>query len=224
MKKTLLLCGLVSGLIPITQSPGESFPQITDVCTVAPNIISLRLIGGKVDYGRQTPYQAQAGDTQSVWKIYGSPFLTRDGKDIGALVGVQADILMPFDRLESVSLDPALLDAPDNYTLRSASDSNFKIPRHPVAVYRKTRPVDIVRTGRREFDALVEHRIYLKLEYAVMGARSYEISFADDRLVDFEWRHDPFHTESEAIHVNQIGFHPDDEVKHIPTRPIFLFD
>ncbi|MDA1044442.1 MAG: glycoside hydrolase family 9 protein [Verrucomicrobia bacterium] len=213
MKNFLILCGLLASAAQLASASSNAFPRIEELCTVSPDIISFRIVEGKVHYRRQTPYRAQPGDTQTVWKTYGSLFLTRNGRDIGALVGLQADVLKPFDQLESVHMEPALLDAPDSYTLRSASDVNYKTAQHPIAVYRKTRPVDMVRTGHRGFNALVEHRIYLKLSQALKGARPYELGFADKRLSQRFWQHDPFNTVSEAIHVSQIGFRPEDAVK-----------
>ncbi|MFT5472737.1 MAG: endoglucanase [Kiritimatiellia bacterium] len=199
---------------------GSNVPAATNfhveasaLSSISSSILSLSLVDGKVEYGEQQPYVANDADAQHVWKRHGSRFVHRSGRDLGALVGPNTNILMTFDRLAGARLDWEQLDASDNYQLFSLADPNFKTPASPIAVYRKTRPVDMARIGRWAFDAPLEHRLYLAFKYPLQGARLYELRFGDSKIDSMRFRFDPFNTVSEAIHISQIGFHPEDSVK-----------
>ena len=213
MKISILMLLLLTVLGGNVHAATNFQVEASALSSISSSILSLSLVDGKVEYGEQQPYVAKASDAQHVWKRHGSRFVHRSGRDLGALVGSNTNLLMTFDRLAVARLDWEQLDASDNYQLFSATDPNFRTPVSPIAVYRKTRPVNMARIGRWAFDAPLEHRLYLKFKHPLQGARLYELRFSDSKIEPIRFRFDPFNTVSEAIHLSQIGFHPEDSVK-----------
>jgi endoglucanase len=172
---------------------------------VAPDIVGVTFRCGRAVYGSQIPYVARPGDRVDPGK---DRWVTRDGKVIGALVGADRKILHTMDRLQG---EPFAADwgRADRYAVTLGS----RPPSPPVRLFRKSKPADLARTGAWQFQSPTEDVVYLKLPRAVMpgervvvacgGARRWSRSFVlrSDRA------------RSEAVHVSQIGFRPDDPAK-----------
>ncbi|MBV5342231.1 glycoside hydrolase family 9 protein, partial [bacterium] len=81
-------------------------------------------------------------------------------------------------------------------------------------IYRKSKPVDCVRSPSPDLYP-VTHTIILKLSEPLIKGEKYVIRFKSGFLAQTEssFVYDPNLLLSEAVHVNQVGFRPDDPVK-----------
>ena len=199
-----------------TRNPGS--PEVTAASTVAPDLISLEIEAQRVVpvvFGR---YEAQPGDEKRPEKAHadrevGMARLFRDGKSAGWLQGPAGKEWLTTP--EGIAGDP-LLDflAEDaaNYAVTSSDDPAYATARRPTAVFRKSKPTDWQQQENR-FPA--RHRLYLRMEPALAAGKSYRIAIANLNVVNPEvaLAYDSRVLRSEAVHVNQIGFRPDDPAK-----------
>jgi endoglucanase len=200
-------------------SPGQlssSNPEdltILHIGTVAPNILGITIQAGQVRYGEQVPYVQQAGDTAEKWIDPGWGWLKRNGRFIGARVGPKGDLLQTFDQVVGERLNTNWADKPKNYRIQSVDDPRYGKPLSPLAVYRKSKPSDLARTRTWEFDAPQEHVIHLKLPFPLTPGKNYQITSRENFLPQQSFPYEPVQLRSEAVHISQIGFRPDDPVK-----------
>ncbi len=184
-------------------------PKVVRVDTVTPDIIGLTVDERRVMPGSTVPYQPQPGDTIGTGR---APRVVRDGKVIGIAIGSDHRLLYRFDRMVGERLDPKWADAAGSYSISSPDDARYAQGRPPAAVYRKSRPTDLVRVAaeKNDFQAPVEHRIYLKLPQPLSEGATYRIAFAGGPLTEQTFTYAPSRVRSEAVHVDQVGFAPDD--------------
>ena len=188
-------------------------PLLAGHLVAAPDVLEIVFRTGRVIPAVQRPYEPREGDRFTAWKKRGTRILVRDGREVGALVGPEGKILMPFDDFIETPLDLAWLSDPEHYLLTSPDDPEFKISKHPVSVGRKSRPTGLARTGEWRFRSPAEHRFYLRFGAPIKGGRHYTLSFDGDRFEALGFEHDPYVQRSESVHVSQVGFHPDDPLK-----------
>lgn len=81
----------------------QASPKIEFVAMAAPDVVELVVQEGRVNVGRQVPYVKQEADV--IRQQGHRRYLHRDGKKIGVLVGVDGDILRPFDTFAGEPLD-----------------------------------------------------------------------------------------------------------------------
>ncbi len=81
------------------------------------------------------------------------------------------------------------------------------------AVWRKSKIVDTARVELTENELVVQHDIFLELAEPLPPGGSFQVSFADAGLAPVIFTYDTQILRSEAVHVSQIGFRPDDPVK-----------
>jgi len=191
-------------------APGRE-PGIEHVGLVAPDILGITIFAGRVAYGRQVPYAKQARD--SIVKIEVQRFVLRDGKLIGTLVGKAEDILCTMDEVVGEPFNGSWGDSRESFRISSTTDPNYEQPRTPVAVNRKSKPADLGMIGAFKFAAATENVVYLRLPRPLTAGKTYVVSFVNSRLPPCEFTYDPLRSRSEAVHVSQIGFRPDDPVK-----------
>jgi len=186
-------------------------PQVSSVCTVAPNILLVQIHAQHVEYGRQVPYEAQPGDDVAKGM---NRIVKRNGHVIGALAGKDGKILFTADRIEGQPLDLAWATKPESYRLVSKDDPNYANGVVPQKINRKSRPVGITRTADNRVCAQ-DHLLYLTLPNALQTGKHYVIEFQNDPLAEpsVEFNYDPVSQPSDAVHVGQVGFRPDDPAK-----------
>jgi endoglucanase len=184
---------------------------------VAPDVVVVTLRDGAITYGRQVPYVRADGDrieTPDPDSDLPHRWIRRDGRVIGALVGPRGDTMQTFDAVAGAANDVGWLEQPAAFALTSADDERFAAPVRPRAVHRKSVPVDIARLDEYwKVDAVREHRFYLVLPQALRAGSRYTIAFAGERLPALSLEHAPLRARSEAVHVSQVGFRPDDPRK-----------
>lgn len=111
-----VLTAVVFGTALIAADP----PRIEHVGMVAPDVIGITILAGRVEYGRQVPYTKQEGDFVAPSDIH--RFVARDGETIGTLVGKDGDTLCTMDEVAGERLDGAWADRPESYEVASADD------------------------------------------------------------------------------------------------------
>ena len=185
--------------------------RIDHVGLVAPDILGITISAGRVAYGRQVPYARQAHD--SIVKIEVQRFVLRDGKLIGTLVGKAEDLLCTMDEVVGEPFNGSWGDSCESYRISSTTDPNYEQPCKPVAVNRKSKPSDLGMIGAFKFAAATENVVYLRLPRPLTVGKTYAVSFLKSGLHPCEFTYEPAQSRSEAVHVSQIGFRPDDPVK-----------
>ncbi len=190
-------------------------PRIDHVGTVAPDIVAITVSERRVVYGRQAPYVKEAGDVVVPVEVH--RFVLRGGKLIGSLVGADGASICGMDEVVGEKLDKARADLCASYRVGSSDDARFASAREPTAVYRKTKPADLGMVGVYKFEAPTESVIFLRLPEPLLTGKTYTVACADERLPAQTFTFAPARLRSDAVHVSQIGFRPDD-----PSKVAFL--
>jgi endoglucanase len=185
--------------------------RVEHVGLVAPGIIGVTLSARHVEYGLQIPYVKQKGDEVSDSDIH--RFVRRGGKVIGTLVGKSGDLLCTMDEVLGKKLDTAWADAPGSYRIQSKTDPHYQTSQIPMSVQRKSKPADLGMVGPYQFEAPTRDVVYLKLPTALQPGVDYVVIFSNPDLPAQKFIFDPASLRSEAVHVSQIGFRPDDPAK-----------
>ena len=196
-------------------------PQVVHVYAAAPDILALEIHAKRLIPGKLTKYVAQAGDTEREVKndkgVITQVFLSRKGEEIGWLIGNKRDNLVAYEQLVG---DPLLEDAaenPANFTISSSDDANFSGVT-PMAIYRKSKPTDWrmpMPYQQPEIAFAMRHILYLKLPKSLTPGKHYALNLGElnTQQATVNLAFDPAKMWTEAIHVNQIGFRPDDSPK-----------
>lgn len=112
------------------------------------------------------------------------------------------DTLFVFgERLNAAEAQKAQL-----WTISSKDDKSFS-KQHPLAVWRKSKPMNIDHTLKGELD----HWLFLKLPQSMRQGCTYEVDIPQGLNIDgkkISVRFDVWNCQSEAVHVNLIGYHP----------------
>lgn len=117
------------------------------------------------------------------------------------------DTLMVFGQ----RLDPETATIAAEWTVSSADDRHYGSV-HPVNVWRRSKPMQVDHTLASELD----HWLYLQLPKPMKQGCTYTVSIPSGVNADVnscQIRFDISHNMSEAIHVNIIGYTPDQPVK-----------
>lgn len=187
--------------------------MLIETTSAAPDVLSLYIQHGQVLHGRQTPYKAIPLLDRIDQKNGQHRWVIRGNKAIGSLVGRSNDILFNFDQFSDTPVNLQDLVRADAYQLSSPDDPAYRVAQSPTAVYRKSRPTDMAQTGLWEFSWPMEHRLYLQLPHPLKEGAQYRIEHRNNALPAQAYRHTSLQNPSEAIHVSQVGFRPDDPVK-----------
>ena len=194
---------------------GPNSPKVQAVYTVAPDILAISIQAGTVKLGGLTKYAPETGDIQKP-QANKEVHLVRGGQDIGWLIGPTHEHLVTYEKLEGDPLLDFVADEPQTFTITSKDDAafsdNFANGVHPASVYRKSKPNDWAQPGG---GIAVLHTIYLKLPHALTPGKNYTINVGDLNInaAELPFHYDASRVWSEAIHVNQVGFRPDDPAK-----------
>lgn len=191
-------------------TPNPLSPVVDHVYLAAPDILALNLQAGRVVPGKIGPYQAEPGDQK---KVNGAQtVLVRNKEEVGWLIGTGRDTLVRYEKLEGDPLLEAVADDPASYTVRSAGDPSFASGVKPTAVFRKSKPTDWAQPSR---GFALRHTVYLKLPRPLTTGKTYTIDLGavNVRTPRTSFTCEPARTRSEAVHVSQIGFRPDDPAK-----------
>ena len=210
MRLVFLLAALACSTVWAGE-PETGAVRVEHVGMVAQDVIGITLSARQVEYGRQIPYVKQPGDVVSDSDIH--RFVRRNGKVIGTLVGKTGDLLCTMDAVLGKKLDTAWADDPANYRIKSATDPHYRTARVPLAVHRKSKPADLGMVGPYKFESPTLDIVYLKVPEPLQEGSDYAVVFGGSALPAQKFTFDAAALRSEAVHVNQIGFRPDDPAK-----------
>ncbi len=190
-------------------------PRVVDVYPVNANTLTVVIHHGQVIPGGQEPYVPQATDRLKPVRYHN--WLERDGKPIGTLVGPDHKYLYRPSQFIDSPLQDDWASNPANYRLQctEGNDSAYAQPLSPLKVHRKSRPTQMVRYGPHDIDGPREHHLYLVLPSPLIVGHTYELTFTGHQpaIASATYRHEPRRTFSQAVHVSQVGFRPDDPLK-----------
>jgi len=195
---------------------------------VTPSIVGLRFAtGAVVEAGRTVPYRAEPGD-----RLGADRLISRDGEPWGLATATPSGETMAqtFDRFAAGPAAPFFAGAmprvwgvglgilaeapsahePGRYAVELAGGG---APLTPEAVWQKSKIVDTARIGPRETAPVVQHDLLLELGTPLTPGETYSVLIDDPALAPVTFTYDPARLESEAVHVSQLGFRPDDPLK-----------
>lgn len=181
----------------------------TAAYAVQSDILAIRVDSGQVQLGQQQPYRPALGD-RLITNERRETWVLRQGQPIGNLVGPQLTILYGIDRFLEQPLNLTAADRAMGYRIH-VRDRPSQAPLIPTMVYRKSKPTNMARVGPWAFRWPLAHTLYLKLPQAIAPGRYRIESQANLAPIDLDYA--PDRTPSEAVHVSQIGFRPDDPEK-----------
>ena len=194
-------------------------PRVVNLSLVAPDVLAITIESGHIAPGTLEAYLPQAGDSTKEKKRddgkLESVQLVRAGKTLGYLLPTWAAKREWLQRGETFEGDPLLgfeADKIANFTVSSPDDAAFKTPQKPFSIGRKSRATN----WSRDADAFeMRHSIYLKLPTPLTAGKHYTIALGDlnTQQTSVEFDDDASKVRSEAVHVNQIGYRPDDPIK-----------
>ncbi len=185
-------------------------PQVKEVALVAPDIIALTIEAGRIIPSSLTPYQAQPDDkTQPDGQ---GVKLLRGGHEIGWLIGPKKAHRVTYEKFEGDPLLEFLADEKGTFAVHSKDDAAFANSAQPINIFRKSKPIDWAQPAQ---GFVMRHMVYLKMPRALTSGKHYTIATGalnvNPATMDFDF--DATKTRSEAVHVHQIGYRPDDPIK-----------
>ena len=132
----------------------------------------------------------------------GDRTLLRGGTEIGNLIGPKSDSLVTFETLIGDPLLTFIADKPETWTVNG---------KRPIAVYRKSKPID---WRMPNGDFVMRHVIFLKTDGPIAAnAVTIGITALNVDKTSVLLAASRESVRSDSIHVQQIGFRPDDPVK-----------
>ena len=131
-----------------------------------------------------------------------------DGQGPGAYLGHMSaeDTLVVFGK----RLQPDVATKTESWSIRSKEDKNFTKVR-PLAVWRKSKPMNTDHTLTSELD----HWLFLHLPQGMKQGCTYTVTLPEGMEADVKEASvtfDIWRTPSEAVHVNIIGYTPQEAV------------
>ncbi|MBE9108299.1 glycoside hydrolase family 9 protein [Nodosilinea sp. LEGE 07298] len=186
-------------------------PDMT-ASVISPEVVVVMLHQGEITHARQVPYQPEPQDRletsgSDTWVI-------RQGQALGTLVSPDQNILYGFDQYTETPFNADRASQPRSYRIQSQDDPVYQQPATPAEVHRKSKPVDLARTGRNgDLRWAMEHRFYLRLPTALTPGKTYKIELTEQELPPLTFTYQPDRQFSEAVHISAVGFRPDDPLK-----------
>jgi len=139
----------------------------------------------------------------------------RNEAPLGWLVGKQADLINPMDELVGEKLVDSWIEEKANYQLSVGNNPSEMTPIDVQQVYHKNKPHDYAKPVKGKRVHPIRHTIYLKLANPIEVGSHVQLGFATggpEQLVKFQFADKQLR--SEAIHVNQQGYHTNQQQKY----------
>ena len=138
--------------------------------------------------------------------------LERNGKTAGWLIGPHREWLTTYEEIQGDPLLDFIADEPSSFSVSSPADPAFSTSVKPLSVGRKSH---VNGWAQGPATVAVRHTLYLRLPKPLTTGQSYAIDCGalNTRQPRGDLVFDPARIRSEAVHVNQIGYRPDDPAK-----------
>lgn len=194
----------------------ERSPRVSHVSAVAPAVLAIEIQAGRLLPSSLEKFEPMPGDKRVEKKTSSgeieSVVVTRNGQQLGWLIGPERQWLTKWEQVEGDPLLEFIGDQPSSYSVKSFDDDSYRQALEPEAVYRKSRA-----NGWAQGPGSLTHKhtYYLTLPRPLKRGSTYSISLGElnTQQEEIEFTFDPLAIRSEAVHVNQIGYRPDDPVK-----------
>ena len=190
--------------------------QQLEIFQSGPGLIGIRFITGRIEDASLVRYRPQPDDV-----VVEDGRLFRNDVEIGTVVGPDGSYLLPVDRFDpgpyaSLFERTNDADAPSDAAIDQISGWTVALNGESIPIkdlYRKSKIAESARTEGFGRGFVQEHVIHLDLGRTLFEGDVVSIS-GPGGLMDGETvTLDPSATRSDAVHVNQIGFAPDDPSK-----------
>lgn len=191
-------------------------PTIEHVSAVAPDVLAIEIQAGRLIPAQLVKYKLQPSDKKQEKKNASGEVetveLERNGKLFGWLIGSNREWLTTCEEIMGDPLLDFLADEASSFSVSSSDDPAFATPVKPLSVGRKSH---VNGWAQGPATVSVRHTLYLRLPKSLTPGKSYAIGLGDinTRPARGELVFDPQRIRSEAVHVNQIGYRPDDPIK-----------
>jgi endoglucanase len=191
-------------------------PQIASLAMAGSTTMALTIHAGEWVPTKMVPYNRLEKDELREEKNakgeIENVLLIRDGHVVGNIVGRNREWLTPWEHVVGDPLIEFLADESSTYMIESPNDPNFKIPTSPISVFRKSRPLHWAQGSR---EVATQHVLYLRITKPLESGKEYVVRFPElnTQTTEARLRWNEKDVRSESVHVNQIGYRPDDPVK-----------
>jgi len=191
-------------------------PKVETVSMVSPNILAITIQAGELIPVKMVPYTSQPKDELREEKNAKGEIekvlLVRNEVIIGNIHGAKRQWLTPWERIKGDPLLEFVADDPANFLIQSSKDLNFVQPVQPTAVHRKSRPLH---WAQGSAEVASHHTLYLRLPKPFVSDNDYVIRFPklNTETPESHLTWNSGKVRSDAVHVNQIGYRPDDPLK-----------
>jgi endoglucanase len=216
---------LVSG---VEEGLATGKPKLRHIYLATPDTVAITLHAQAIPILPMQSYVKKPGDTfrgNNPMKLgparrddFRNRAVVRNGQEIGGLIGPKQDHIQPQHQLVGEALDYAWTDNPANYSL--APDGGDAAPVRPTAVYRKNTPEMSEWVAGGVVKGTSRTDLYLKFPKPLTPGTTYHITLnpkgspLGEKLT---FKFDDARLRTEAIQVNQAGYHPRD-----PKKTAFL--
>ncbi len=187
--------------------------QSARIYAVSPQVLAVEVAAPTVTLGKQQPYVSQPGDELATQGDRTT--VKRSGVAIGELIGVETPVLYTYDQVSLDRLNLAAADTPSSYSISSTGDAGYRNSTAPTSVFRKTKPVAFAAENNTSdgWRWPATNTLFLVLPQPMQPGQTYDLNFSNLGLSPASFNYQPLSTRSEAVHVSQIGFRPDDPLK-----------
>lgn len=200
-----------SGEVGVARVNATPF-SVNRVSQVDRDILSLEIKAGSIIRGQQTPYVAQPND-----QVFEDNAVFRDGQVIGSLVGKDKNILYTLDQYKGGYLSGEWATRRRNFKIFSDTDQNFRQGITPTSIGYKAKPTTMGFTSLNVFENKfpLTHTLLLDTPFNFKEGHQYRVEFANNQSVlkNKSFRVNNRAKRSDAVHVSQLGFHPNDLAK-----------
>ena len=196
------------------QSAKDGKRPVLDVGLVSTEVLELVVDSGVAVRGGVQPYAFDAppaGDKLAKGDD-GLYIVSRKGSGWAKQVAAGLAAVHVFDVVDGKPMKAAALDDAAGYTIRSTDDPGYAAPRHPRAVSRITRPLDLATTADGT-ESPTSNQLFLTLPSALRSGATYTITAPDPSVDTATYTFDDTVARSLAVHVDQVGYAVTDPVK-----------
>lgn len=198
----------------------DDAPKIRHIYMAAPDVLAITVDAQHLWGGPVQPYVAGPDDVirrtgPQDYGTHGKQFfwnrqIIRNGVKIGDVIGPKEDHYTPSFSMQGKPLDVEWARLASNYVLSSTDDDAYRISRQPLQVFRKTNPQMWEWTNKGIQESTARHDIYLKLPSALTPGKRYSLGFGNGSpfATPVSFVFDDTRLRTEAIEVNQAGYHP----------------